>query len=104
MSGAEIEVALGAGAACVGRHTEGSGPVLALAARPEAGPAGGVVKLGGDLVLLGPAEAETPAVALAAGEAQAALAPLPGEGQAEMVFELGRELRAGYRGYFDCFG
>ena len=63
-----------------------------------------MIKLGGGLVLLEPAEAEAPAVALAAGEARAALAPLPGEGQAEMVFEVGRELRAGYRGYSDCFG
>ena len=36
MSEAEIEAALGAGAACVFRHTEGSGPVLALAARSGA--------------------------------------------------------------------
>ena len=104
LSGVEIEAALGAGAACVFRYTEGSGPVLALAARPGAEAAGGVVKLGGGLVLLEPAEAETPAVALAAGEARAALAPLPEEGQAEMRFEVGRELQAGYRGYSDCFG
>ena len=76
-------------------------------------PAAGVVKLGGALVVLSPvagADAPEGAVVLAAGEARATLAPEGGlgpdapDGEAEMVFEVGDELRAGYRGTLDCLG
>ena len=113
MNEAEIRAALGTDMACRFRYTAEGGPVLAVGLGPDGAPAAGVVKLGGALVVLSPvagADAPEGAVVLAAGEARATLAPEGGlgpdapDGEAEMVFEVSDELRAGYRGYLDCFG
>ena len=66
-----------------------------------------MVELGGDLVPLDRVDSGAPEgeVRLAAGEARAALRPLTAEaGEADMVFEVGNELRTGYRAFLDCIG
>ena len=105
MSEAEIREGLGSGPRCEFRYTAQGEPVLAVATGPDGAPTGAVVKLGGDLVLLDPVDSGAPEgeIRLAAGEARAALRPLAAEaGEADMVFEVGNELRAGYRGFLDC--
>ena len=61
--------------------------------------------LEGDLARLDRVDSGAPEgeIHLAAGEARAALRPLTAEaGEADVVFAVGDELRAGYRGFLDC--
>ena len=116
MDEAEIRAALATDAACRFRYTAEGRPVLAVEAGPDGAPVEGVVKLGGDLVVLRPTapgaavDAPEGAVVLAAGRARATLAPDGGlrvgaaGREADMVFEVDGDLRAGYRGYFGCPG
>ena len=106
MNDAEILKALGAGAHCEFRYTSTGKPVLGV--KPAAnGAAQGVVKLNGHLVLLQSAPAKN-AIVLAADRIRMALTPDPGDeadgSQIEAIsnFEIGDDLRAGYRGYYDC--
>jgi hypothetical protein len=106
MNDAEILKALGEGPHCVFRYTSTGKPVLAVKASPN-GAAQGVVKLNGHPVVLQPAPAEN-AIVLAADRLRMAITPDPGdeaEGsqtEATSIFEIGNDLRAGYRGYYDC--
>lgn len=106
MNDAEILKALGEGPHCEFRYTSTGKPVLAVKARPN-GAAQGVVKLNGHLVVLQSAPAEN-ATVLEADRVRMTLTPDPGEKadgsqvEATSIFEIGNDLRAGYRGYYDC--
>ncbi len=116
MTDAELRQALGTGPLCLFRYTSSGKPVLAVGARSNGSPLGGVVKLNGNLVRLDATATEDPGGAdslrLAAGPIRIAVTPDRGEGaeegdgarrrEADMVFEVGESLRAGYRGYLRC--
>lgn len=114
---AEIRQALGTDPACVFRYTSSGRPVVAVTAPTNAAPMRGVIKLNGHLVILeASAEARTnagtPPFAFAAEplrievraptNGQAGAAGREGQQEANMVFEIGKELRVGYRGYLAC--
>lgn len=113
---AEVAEAIGSGRRCEFRYTGAGGPVLAMSMAGEEEATRGVVGLNGHLVLLEPAQGsagEQPAgFLLRAGPIRATVAPVEGaeaeevEGarrrEAEMTFEIGDSLKAGYRGYLDC--
>jgi hypothetical protein len=110
MNDAEIEKALGPGPHCAFRYTDAGDVVLAWDETPES--AGkGVVKLNGYLVILGSQTTEGEII-LTAGEVRVAIAPDPDShaeapydrraAEATAVFEVGRKLKAGYRGYYGC--
>lgn len=110
MNDAEIVKALGAGPHCEFRYTSEGRPVLAWQA-PSNGAAVGVVKLNGHLVILRSASTSGDLV-LAAEQVRVTIAPDredQGNGpanerqeEANVVFEVGSRLRAGYRGYYKC--
>ena len=104
----EIERVIGSGAHCAFRYTSSGGPVLAYRQAAGADEAAGVVMLNGELIALetDPA-AENVMVALGADRLHFALAPdgdaagsVPTE--ATLVFEVGEDMRVGYRGYHTC--
>ncbi|PWS38878.1 hypothetical protein DFH01_06425 [Falsiroseomonas bella] len=108
MNDAEIRLALGAGPLCMVQYTTVGGPVLAVSQDPGAAGAG-LVKFNGHLVRLEPAAAEPGWSRLQAGPVRLSVAPPLPEGvaplqDAELVFEVGEELRVGYRGFLDCAG
>lgn len=118
LNDAEIAKAIGTGPRCVFRYTSTGKPVVAVSAVPGADQtAGGIIKLNGNLVTLAqvpadPAGRELGNFMLVAEPIRLAVKPAPGEpsdgpdgGQrreADMIFEIGQDLRAGYRGYLDC--
>lgn len=116
MPDAEIRKVVGAGPRCEFRYTTAGRGVLGISTEAN-GAAAGVVKLGGDLVSLAPQEGgkiapETGDLTMRADPISITLSPdaaapsAPREGvvrrEASMVFEVGNELRVGYRGYLDC--
>ncbi len=104
MTRAEIDKALGSETLCVFRYTSEGGPILATAFEAAGAPVRGVVKLGGDLVLLEAAAGESGAqYRLEAGDIRIVVSPLEGEDRrAEMTFAVGETLHAGYGGFHDC--
>lgn len=117
MNDAEIRKALEAGPRCQFRYTSSGRPVLVVSAQPGGPGLGGVVKLNGHLVPLQATPAEGGGVPpgsllLTAGPIRVTVTPDGGEQAAEagvmprreasMVFEVGQELKAGYRGYLGC--
>lgn len=109
MADAEILKVLGPGPRCEFRYTSAGKPVLA--ARPSwTGDArDGVLKVNGHLVALHRTSAEGGGLVFADDEIRVTVRPEDGErsdgaGQqeAEVVFEVGDSLRAGYRGYYRC--
>lgn len=115
MNDAEIRTTIGTGPRCVFRYTSAGKPVLAVAPQSEGQPLSGVVKLNGHLVRL-EASADQPAsgtpgrLRLAAGPIRFSVVPLEAADsgdrtrrrEADMVFEVGEELRVGYGGYLGC--
>ena len=116
MVGAEIRQAIGSGPRCDYRYTTAGRPVLALPGSPKQAEAAGVIKLNGNLVILssvpdGSLE-KLGGFALAAGAIRMAVTPDVGDDRqttegvrrraATAIFEVGEELRVGYRGYLDC--
>jgi hypothetical protein len=109
MTQAEIRRALGEVARCVFRYTSTGRPVLAMKASSGGSPGDAVVKLNDDLVLLTALSGDG-GLALHADDVRLRLTPVPGqalgEGQgqkeADLVFEVGSGLTAGYRGYYSC--
>ncbi|MCB5173695.1 DUF6692 family protein [Microvirga lenta] len=116
MVDAEIQKALGAGPRCDFRYTGGGKPVLAMNMQPDGTASGGVMKLNGNLVPLSPAPADATGpegrLLLTADPVRVVVAPAADdeaedrEGmrrrEATMMFEIGQNLRVGYRGYMDC--
>lgn len=117
MSDAEIREVIGTGLRCVYRYTSAGKPVLAVGAQPNGPPLGGVVKLNGNLVRLDATPAAgaggaTDNLRLTSGPIRIAVTPDPGEGteegdgvrrrEADLIFEIGENLRVGYRGYLGC--
>lgn len=106
MSRAEIVKALGEGPRCEFRYASSGEPVLAMKAA-EGKPGDGVVKLNGSLVMLKP-EPAGDRIVLAAGEVRLTLAPEAAAGgrqvEADVVFQVGNRLEAGYSGYYSCAG
>lgn len=109
MQQAEIRSALGDGPRCTFRYTSSGKPVVAarmLAAAAHEG----IVKLNGNLIRAGATPADD-GLLLEAGRIRLTLTPLAGaasdtggdiQTEADLVFEVGDELRAGYRGYYRC--
>jgi hypothetical protein len=104
MNRAEIDKALGAQTLCVFRYTGTGRPVLATAFEDAGPPVRGVVKLGGDLVLLEAAAGEDGAqYRLEGGALRIGGSPPEGEDRrAEMTLAGCEALHAGYGGYHDC--
>lgn len=114
MVAAEVGRAIGDGPRCEFRYTGAGGPVLAVSAPGNGDAESGVLKLNGDLLLLEPAAGagEIEGVRLAAGPIRATVTPdasdepeeLDGarRREADMIFEIGEQLRVGYRGFLDC--
>ena len=117
MHEAEIRKALETGRWCTFRYTSAGKPVLAFTLQQNGQAGVGVVKLNGHLVVL-ETESST-AVADAKGEfvlradpVQMTVVPDAGERslgdtnerhkEANARFEVGQELRVGYRGYLEC--
>lgn len=110
MNDAELGKALGAGPRCEFRYSSEGDTVLAWEA-PTTGAGQGVVKLNGHLVMLRPASTGG-RLLLVAGEIRLAIAPdrdrdgaaIDRLAEADVVLEVGTNLRAGYRGYYKCTG
>lgn len=108
---AEIGKVLGMGPRCEFRYTSSGKPVLALKAPPNADTSEGVVKLNGHLVILKPSPAQN-AIVLTAENVRLAIKTGTGgqieepasstQREADLIFEVGDELRVGYRGYLRC--
>lgn len=114
LHGAEIKRALEGDAGCIFRYTSTGKPVVAMRGDAGAAPKG-VVKLNGKLVLLeagGAAAAQRgEGLRLGANRVRVAITPdsrSTSRGaepqEANMIFEVGEELRVGYRGYLQCLG
>lgn len=109
MNDAEIRTALGDATYCEFRYTSAGKPVLALLPSPGGDQAAAVIKLGGKLVTLKPGGGGN-GTSFAADRIHVTLSPMKGEAEnnpaklrdADMVFEVGEELRAGFRGYYKC--
>lgn len=102
MVGAEMAMVLGS-PACTFRHTKAGKPVLAVAA--DDGPTTAAMNLNGKMLELraavseGSVTAEDPPVRLSTRpEGDPRFGPV----EAEMIFEIGHQLRVGYRGYIEC--
>ena len=115
MHGAEIRKALEAEPACIFRYTSAGKPVVAMSMQSAGNAARGVVKLNGHLVVLtplspAPPDASKERFSLGADPVRVAILPgksdqtLVGSGrqEANMMFEVGQELRVGYGGYLEC--
>jgi hypothetical protein len=111
MRDVEVARALGSTSFCSFRYMSAGNPVLAVAPQASVGSTDGVVKLNGSLVLL-KREVNEHSLALAADPVHlyltfsdsqtrpASAGTRPRE--AELVFEVGRRLRVGYSGYYNC--
>ena len=111
MYDAEIRKALGAEVRCEFRYTTAGRPVFAVEVLLSGAVAEGVVKLNGNLVMLQPtvaADVPEGGFLMTAGDIRVTVMPLGGPvtgeeaHEADMVFEIGDNLRAGYRGYHTC--
>ena len=115
MNDAEIRKALAQAPGCAFRYTTSGDPVLALHREPAGKALSAVVKLNGHLVPLQAAQADAAPgerLVMVSDPVRIALQPDPSEGktpragierrEANMTFEVGRQLRVGYRGYLDC--
>jgi hypothetical protein len=109
MTGAEIEAALGESSHCHFKYTSSGQPVLALNLTARDGEAAGVIKLNDKLVILKPQESDEQ-MTFTAGPVRLTVAPEKSGSEssadevreAEMIFEVGDQLRSGYRGYYQC--
>ncbi|HZM35656.1 MAG TPA: DUF6692 family protein [Burkholderiales bacterium] len=109
---AEIGKALPAGPRCDFHYTSSGRPVLAVHMQPDGNAAGAIVKLNGHLVPLEATRADADQLEMRAEPVRIVIQPDPRElakarpgiqrREANMIFEVGKELRAGYRGYLDC--
>ncbi|MCJ8519762.1 hypothetical protein ABID21_002503 [Pseudorhizobium tarimense] len=103
MVDAEIAKVLGGPPGCTFRYTSAGNPVLALGAGD--GPITGAMKLAGKMIRLsatvaeGGVRAEDPPVRISVNPEGD---PRGGSVEAEMVFEIGDQLRVGYGGYLQC--
>lgn len=103
MVDAEISKVLGGPPACTFRYTSAGKPVFAMDAIE--GPATAAMKLNGKMLRLPAAVSEDgfrvadPPVRLSVNPEGD---PRGGSVEAEMVFEIGEQLRVGYRGYLHC--
>lgn len=109
MVDAEIQNMLGPGAHCEFRYTSEGRPVLAARAPSDSDAPDGVVKLNGHLVPLTRTSAEPRSLVFVADKIRLTVTPDSGEQtgtarqrEADVVFEVGDSLRAGYRGYYRC--
>ncbi len=113
LHGAEIRKALGAAPRCEFRYTSTGRPALAISMTAEGAPVGGVVKLNGRLLLLKAGDASrkdaspstltlTAAPIILTVTPDSTGGPPTEKREANAVFEVGDELRAGYRGYLSC--
>lgn len=99
MNDAEIRKVLGAGSHCTFGYTSDGKPVLGVQWPASGAGAKGAVKLNGHLVALSGA-AKDGALELSADRVRMTLVPEGSE--AVLLFEVGDELRVGYRGYYTC--
>lgn len=113
MNDAEIRKALAAEVRCGFRYTTTGRPVFSVQVLPDGAVSEGVVKLNGNLVMLQPAAATglpEGGFLMTAGDIRLTIVPhggpVTGSGarEADMIFEIGDSLRAGYRGYHTCTG
>lgn len=116
MNGAEIRKVTETGRHCIFRYTSTGKPVAVVGLDQSDSPSTGVVKLNGSLVPLEPDAAATrdrahgfvlvadPVRLNVQPSHQATASEKPDEGrvEAEMVFEVGQELKVGYGGYLEC--
>jgi hypothetical protein len=116
LNGAEIRKVIGDQPHCTFRYTSTGNPVVVAGMDQGGSPTTGVVKVNGSLVALKPDPAATPGKAggfvLMADPlrlsvqpySQAAASSKADEGQveADMVFEVGQQLKVGYGGYLEC--
>ena len=111
MVDAEIGKVLGPGPRCEFRYTSEGHPVLAASAAADGEAPAGVVKLNGHLVPLQRGAADAQSIVLQSGEVRLTVTPDGGapvddarRREANTIFEVGSELRVGYRGYYRCTG
>lgn len=111
MVDAEISKVLGPGARCEFRYTSEGRPVLAASASAGGEAPAGVVKLNGRLVALQREGADAQSVVLRSDEVRLTVTPDGGaplddarRREANAIFEVGNNLRVGYRGYYRCTG
>lgn len=117
MHDAEIAKPLGEGPRCDFRYTTAGAPVLAVRMEPSGAALSAIVKLNGQLVPLEPAPIEPgtastdrllmisePVRIVVQPDPPAPWKARPGvhRREANMILEVGKKLRAGYRGYLDC--
>lgn len=109
MVDAEILKVLGEGPRCEFRYTSAGRPVLAARPSWTGDAADGVLKVNGHLVALSRTSAEGDGLVFADDKIRVTVRPEDGERsdgarqqEAEVVFEIGDSLRAGYRGYYRC--
>jgi hypothetical protein len=118
MNDAQVRNAVGSGAYCQFRYTTAGEPVLAVNMPSGGGPGSGIIKLNGNLVVLEPEPIDgsgnerSGKLSLAADPIRMTVLPDPVESgedrdgvrrqEANMIFEIGQNLKVGYRGYLDC--
>lgn len=116
LNSAEIGKVLPEGSRCAFRYTSAGKPTFAVATRPDGSPIQAVVKVNGHLVKLKPSssndETSTSRRVSMAAEPIRITLQTPGappanprgdlKREADMVFEVGDQLRVGYRGYLEC--
>jgi hypothetical protein len=116
MNGAEIRKVIGARPHCTFRYTSTGKPIVVVGMDQGDSPTTGVVKLNGSLVALKTDPAAPPNGAggfvLVADPVRLSVQPDPratasvkpdeGRFEAEMVFEVGQQLKVGYGGYLEC--
>ncbi|MCF6369958.1 DUF6692 family protein [Rhizobium halophilum] len=101
MVDAEMQKVLGGPATCSFHYTSFGQPVAALRADSNDEPASGVVKLNGHLIEMQTTRAED-SINMTAGDIRLAIAPQGDGEEAKMVFEIGQDMKVGYRGYYRC--
>lgn len=116
MNGAEIRKVVESSQHCTFRYTSTGKPVVIAGVDQNGSTVNGVVKLNGSIIALQPdsgapgsgsggfALAADPVHLRVQSDPQAAASAKSGQGQvaAEMVFEIGQQLKVGYSGYLDC--
>lgn len=116
MNGAEIRKVIETGRHCTFRYTSTGKPVVVIGIEQGGAPMAGVVKLNGSLVALKPDTSaphnKTGGFVLVADPVRVSMQPDPqatastkpqdGRVEAEMVFEVGQDLKVGYGGYLEC--
>jgi hypothetical protein len=112
MNNAEIARAIDSGSFCTFRYSSTGRPVLAVTPDPTESPADGVMKLNGLLVLLD-RETSKDSLALHADNIRARVTFRDSKPavtnsanrlrEAQLMFEVGTQLHAGYLGYYSCY-